>query len=65
MMEELEFDGILRECGFNERQIAVVKGLVIGRMSSPGSGRLTFEWLNMESGILQEKLCLGFIEIFH
>ncbi len=64
VMEEVDFEGILRGLKFNERQIAIVKGLVIGRMASPGSERHTYDWLCSVSG-LGELLDIDFVDISH
>jgi len=64
VMEEVDFEGILRGLKFNERQIAIVKGLVIGRMASPGSERHSYDWLCSVSG-LGELLDIDFIDISH
>ena len=62
VMEEVDFEGILRGLKFNGRQIAIVKGLVIGRMASPGSERHTYDWLCSVSG-LGELLDVDFMDI--
>ena len=64
VMKQVDFDGILKGLGFNKRQIAIVKGLIIGRMAHPGSERHTFEWLCSESG-LGELLHIDFEAISH
>jgi len=62
VMREVDFDGVLRGFKFNERQIAIVKGLVIGRMASPGSESHTYDWLCSVSG-LGELLDIDFMDI--
>ena len=44
-------EGLLEGLGFNGRQRAVVKALILGRMAQPGSERGTWRWLCERSGL--------------
>jgi transposase len=50
-LEQLDFANKLKQCGFNQPQIAGAFGLIIGRLSSPSSERATYQWLQHESGL--------------
>jgi hypothetical protein len=44
--ERLKFPGILRDCGFNERQIKTAEISVLNRLIEPGSENGILPWLN-------------------
>ena len=50
-MEQVGLEGLLEGLGFNGRQRAVVKALILGRMAQPGSERGTWRWLCERSGL--------------
>ena len=50
-MQQLGFQTLLRELGFNEKMISVAVGQIIGRMAAPGSELATHRWLGRQSGL--------------
>ncbi len=52
-MEEYKFEKILRELGFNKKQIHYAKILVSGRIVHPASERETARWATEASAILE------------
>ncbi len=55
--KELQFKEVLLSCGVSESVIPIMEALVIGRLSSPGSERHTYKWVQDISAIweLSEK----------
>ncbi|MBT4268929.1 MAG: IS1634 family transposase [Deltaproteobacteria bacterium] len=51
MIKRLKLDTKLSELGFNQKQVNLALGSIIGRMLHPGSERATFEWLQRQSGL--------------
>jgi hypothetical protein len=47
----LNFDQVLKDCGFSQTQRAVAKVLIFGRLISPGSERHTIEWFKKRSAL--------------
>jgi len=52
-LNEYNFDKILVELGFTEKEIIYAKIIIIGRASNPGSERDTVKWAKDRSGILE------------
>jgi transposase len=52
-MARYQLDRILRKCGFTERQIALAKMLIAGRMVHPASERETARWLKESSALCE------------
>ena len=48
---ELGITGILRDAGFNRREIDRAKVLILGRLLAPGSEKGIYEWFQMRSGL--------------
>jgi len=53
--KRLEFSSILKECGFNKKEIALAKVVILGRLLSPGSELHTINWFRKISS-LEESL---------
>ena len=53
----LNFDEILKDCGFSQNQKAVAKALIFGRLISPGSERHTIEWFQKRSALSEIPEC--------
>lgn len=51
--EQLEFERILRECYFNQKQIDISKVLILGRLINPGSELGTFNWFNKRTSLME------------
>jgi transposase len=51
MFEHLQLDETLAECGFNQKERAAAKGVIIGRMIHPASERETHRWLQQNSAL--------------
>ena len=51
--EKLEFERILRECHFNQKQIDISKVLILGRLINPGSELGTFKWFNKRTSLIE------------
>lgn len=49
--ELLGFDPILRECGFNDKEIALAAAVIWGRLINPGSDIATWRWLREKSSL--------------
>ncbi len=49
--KRLEFDSILRDCGFNRKEIDLSKVVIFGRLISPGSERHTIKWFKNLSSL--------------
>lgn len=47
----LGFETILRECGFNDKEIALAASVIWGRLINPGSDLATWRWLREKSSI--------------
>jgi len=54
---ELQFKDVLLSCGVSENFISIMEALVVGRLTSPGSERHTYKWVQDLSAIweLSEK----------
>lgn len=52
----LDFDVILSGCGFDKKQLALAKAVIIGRLVCPGSDLSTYRWFQSRSS-LNELLC--------
>jgi transposase len=50
---KLDYDGILKKCGLNSKEIDLVKVLIFGRLISPGSERHTINWFFNQSSLLE------------
>ncbi len=50
-LKELELDKMLDNFGFNGRQKAAAIGLIVGRMTAPGSELATYRWLQNHSAL--------------
>ena len=53
----LDFDDILKTCGFSQNQKAIAKALIFGRLISPGSERHTIEWFQKRSALSELPDC--------
>jgi len=53
----LDFDKILKDCGFSQNQKAIAKALIFGRLISPGSERHTIEWFQKRSALSELPNC--------
>lgn len=42
--EKLDFDKILKECGFNLKELSIAKAIILGRLLHPQSEISTFRW---------------------
>lgn len=51
--ERLNFSGILSECGFDSKEIALSKAVILGRLIEPSSDFRTWEWLTTRSSLLE------------
>ena len=49
--ELLGFEAILRDCGFNDKEIALAATVIWGRLINPGSDLATWRWLREKSSI--------------
>jgi len=49
--EQLGFESILRDCGFNDKEIALSASVIWGRLINPGSDLATWNWLREKSSI--------------
>jgi transposase len=50
-MQQVDFQGVLRELGFSGPQRALALGSIIGRMALPASELATHAWLTQQSGL--------------
>lgn len=50
-MQQVDFQGLLRELGFTGPQRSAALGSIIGRMAAPGSERATYAWLSQRSAL--------------
>lgn len=50
-MGQVDFTGLLGDCGFNGPQRAAALGTIIARMAAPGSEQATYRWLQSRSGL--------------
>jgi len=66
-MQHYHIDRILKEHGFDDRQIAYAKMLIVGRMVHPASERETARWVNEDSAIceLLQTNCRVYDNAFH
>jgi len=53
----LNFNEILKDCGFSQNQIAVSKALIIGRLIAPGSECQIIEWFQKRSALSELPGC--------
>ena len=53
----LNFDEILKDCGFSQNQKAIAKALIFGRLISPGSERHTIGWFQKRSALSELPDC--------
>ncbi|MEA1975771.1 MAG: IS1634 family transposase, partial [Bacillota bacterium] len=51
--ERLGIDKILKDLKFNERQLALAKGTIIGRLLNPGSEQETLRWLKNRTSLVE------------
>ena len=51
--EKLGFDAILKKCGLNDRQVALAKGTIIGRLIAPDSDSATLKWLKKCTALVE------------
>ncbi len=51
MIRQLDLEKKLLELGFNNKQLGLALGTIIGRLLSPGSDRSTFWWLQNQSAL--------------
>ena len=49
--ELLGFENILRDCGFNDKEIALAASVIWGRLINPGSDLATWRWLREKSSM--------------
>jgi len=49
--ELLEFESILQDCGFKEKEIALAAAVIWGRLINPGSDIATWRWLREKSSL--------------
>jgi transposase len=50
-MDQVDFDGLLADCGLNGAQRAAAIGSIIARMAAPGSEQATYRWLRHRSAL--------------
>ena len=50
---KLGLDGILAECGFSNKEMALAQAVVVGRLVAPSSDLATWEWLKDRSALLE------------
>jgi len=50
-MEQVDFEGLLGELGFNGRQRAAAIGSIVARMAAPGSEQASHRWLAGDSAL--------------
>lgn len=50
-MDQVDFDGLLAEMGFNGRQRAAAIGSIVARIAAPGSERASNSWLAGDSAL--------------
>ena len=50
---KLDYDGILKKCGLNSKEIDLAKVIIFGRLISPGSERHTISWFFNQSSLLE------------
>jgi len=53
MWQQLNFNGILKDCGLDERQIALAEAVVVGRLVEPASEFSTRQWLRKRTALLE------------
>ena len=51
--KKLDYDGILKKCGLNSKEIDLAKVIIFGRLISPGSERHTINWFFNQSSLLE------------
>lgn len=51
--EELRFGQILRDSGFNDREIALAEAVVVGRLVKPGSELATWQWIRNRTALVE------------
>lgn len=51
--ERLDFDGILKNCGFTPRNISLTKASILGRLIAPGSEQATLNWLKNRTALIE------------
>jgi transposase len=51
--EKLNFDGILKECKFDNKQISLAKALILGRLIYPQSELSTWRWFQNSTALIE------------
>ena len=53
MWERLEFDAVLKSCGFDEIQLSLSKAVIIGRLVEPSSDLATWKWFSNRTALAE------------
>ena len=51
--EKLDFDLILKKCGFNIKQISIAKAVILGRLIQPQSEIGTWRWFQQSTSLIE------------
>jgi hypothetical protein len=51
--EELQFEQILKDCGFNDREIALAEAVVVGRLVKPSSELAAWQWIRNRTALIE------------
>jgi transposase len=51
--ERLDFDQILKKCGFNAIQLSLAKAIILGRLIRPGSELSTWKWFQNTTALIE------------
>lgn len=51
--ERLDFDGILKDCGFDTMQLSLAKAVILGRLIKPGSELSTWKWFQNMTALIE------------
>ena len=51
--EKLDFDAILKECGFDNKQLSLAKAVILGRLIYPQSELSTWKWFQNSTALIE------------
>jgi transposase len=51
--DKLGFDSVLKECGFDSKQISIAKAVILGRLINPQSELATWKWFQSQTSLIE------------